>query len=486
MKYKPGVNVKPIDGINNINHDANHQFKPNKKTLLMVNAARRNVITNLKLINQLSKDFNVIFVTFVNRNIVEKYVKKYLPSADNITIYYIQEMIDIKKIFPNEILRDIPVYKIYFADPFFYKFLLKKPTKMQKEFIKYFNAIYKILNEEKIDAFITFGEEGIYHLIPYYLCKMKNIKIIFFRPVPYHGFTVTEDFFGHFTLLKSNKKLFPVERKEIDNYFSLVKKEIYSGHIEKIDIEKIIEKIKKIGASIYYGIRDSRNLYKFYTIKKWLFPFVVRKVRYFVMRVLGRYEEIDQEEDFFFFPLHFTEDAQIRLRAPEFYNQFELIKAIALNIPPGTLLYVKEHPFYKGGYPVKSLLDMARVPNIKLIDPNISSKRILKHAKAVITINSTVGFEGLFFHKPCFCLSKAFYDEFEGVTRVRNVSDLSKYLTDKYIEKQIELIEKNLYKNVESLLSISCKGGKISGEGFLSKDNIKKIISIIKKMTDDD
>ena len=48
-------------------------------------------------------------------------------------------------------------------------------------------------------------------------------------------------------------------------------------------------------------------------------------------------------------------DSQITVRAPFFYNQFELVKQIALSLPIGTILYTKTHPDDLGGIPISKL-----------------------------------------------------------------------------------------------------------------------------------
>ena len=99
------------------------------------------------------------------------------------------------------------------------------------------------------------------------------------------------------------------------------------------------------------------------------------------------YRPIDEHKKYIYYPLHFTEDAQVRLKYPEGYNQYELIRNISKNLPATIKLLVKEHPAFVGNFSLRELLDLSKLPNITVVNPNISSKEVLKYCDYVITIN---------------------------------------------------------------------------------------------------
>lgn len=104
---------------------------------------------------------------------------------------------------------------------------------------------------------------------------------------------------------------------------------------------------------------------------------------------------------FVFHPLHAGNDAQISIRAPQWRDQLALVEHVASSLPYGFELAIKEHPFEVGALPVSRLVSLLRRnPQIRLLDPSIHAHEVLRRCSAVTTVNSTTGFEGLFFLRP--------------------------------------------------------------------------------------
>lgn len=104
---------------------------------------------------------------------------------------------------------------------------------------------------------------------------------------------------------------------------------------------------------------------------------------------------------FVFHPIHAGFDAQITIRAPQWWDQLALVEHIAASLPYGYELAVKEHPFEVGALPPARLLGLLRRhPEIRLLHPTIHAHDALRACSAVTTVNSTTGFEALFFGRP--------------------------------------------------------------------------------------
>lgn len=104
---------------------------------------------------------------------------------------------------------------------------------------------------------------------------------------------------------------------------------------------------------------------------------------------------------FVFYPVHVVHDTQVSVRAHQWENQLALIQHIATSLPYGYELAIKEHPAQVGALPPDELRSLLRRrPEVRLLDPGIHAHAILPRCAAVATINSTTGFEGLFFGKP--------------------------------------------------------------------------------------
>jgi len=113
---------------------------------------------------------------------------------------------------------------------------------------------------------------------------------------------------------------------------------------------------------------------------------------------------------FVFYPIHAGFDAQISIRAPQWENQLALIEHLASSLPYGYELAVKEHPFEVGALPsgpLRRLLSRRR--DIRLLDPSIHAHAVLRECSAVATVNSTTGYEALFYRRPVVTLGHSPY-----------------------------------------------------------------------------
>ncbi len=110
-----------------------------------------------------------------------------------------------------------------------------------------------------------------------------------------------------------------------------------------------------------------------------------------------------------YFPLHMPYDLQILVRAPQFFKQEYVVEMISRALPQGLNLLIKEHPVSIGWYPFGMMRRLAKLPNVLILHPSVSSHEVIRGAEAVITINSKVGFEALAYYKPVITLGASFY-----------------------------------------------------------------------------
>jgi hypothetical protein len=196
--------------------------------------------------------------------------------------------------------------------------------------------------------------------------------------------------------------------------------------------------------------------------------FLIRNKKKFIVeienlygRLFGSYYSIPNGEDkYYFYPLHLEPEAVVLYYAEGWYEgQMKLIENIAAQLPPNTYLYVKDHP-HGGNYrDVKDYKRLLRIRNVKIIDPRIPGKQLIKNSLGVITINGTAGFEGLLMNKNVFCFGKAFYTDFKGVTYISHVKQLRKeiyranYTLNSFDIKDIQLFLDNSHSGFISYFS---------------------------------
>lgn len=134
------------------------------------------------------------------------------------------------------------------------------------------------------------------------------------------------------------------------------------------------------------------------------------------------YSDLPLGERFIYYPLHVPADVALTLRSPDYLDQYALIDFIARSAPHPWKVVVKEHPALVGAVEysrVRQLL--ARRDNVTLIHPGINNYTVMRHADAVITVNSKSGAEALLMGTPVVVLGDAFY---RGCNFVHTVDSL--------------------------------------------------------------
>lgn len=201
------------------------------------------------------------------------------------------------------------------------------------------------------------------------------------------------------------------------------------------------------------------------------------------------YDMYDSNVDFYFYPLHLEPEAVVLYWADGVYsNQVKLIENIASQLPPGTMLYVKDHPHLYGYRSIADYKCLQRIPNVKLLAPNLSGKKIVSDSKGVITLNGTAGFEGLLLNKQVITFGSAFYNISQRVKYVRNIKDFRNVIYSLKDVKYEDDMELN--KFVLAYLKSNKKGftdfyGNVANEIELDQEiNIKNVSNGLRSFFD--
>jgi hypothetical protein len=124
------------------------------------------------------------------------------------------------------------------------------------------------------------------------------------------------------------------------------------------------------------------------------------------------------------FALHYMQDAQMSYREP-MLDQFELIRNIARALPASYVLYVKPHPhFFGSDVSFRELSGVARLGNVKVVNPASPPQQLIRNAQCVITVNSAIGFEAIIRGVPVISMGHDFYCRDDLCTLVRDVNEL--------------------------------------------------------------
>jgi hypothetical protein len=457
-----------------------------RESILISQMDLTNSINMIKYVNEFNKDFNVLYTTFSNARMLDEIASEYnihpihLPSLLNYSNHKSNsEIIEQLKEIETDI--GLPLEKIIFADREFCKIYEKNEMVSLSWLIDIWNQYKRGIDGNNILLHFCFGEDRLVNLIPYYQIKNKGGKSYMVRATPYYGVTLTNDFFGKYTFSKKIGK----ENVNFEEYMSCLKENrVYFDPdvVNKVkyskywNIKRLIERIIYLESIIW---ADRKNLYKDHNIHVTTAVArpLVRRIKKNIAKI-RIYGQIEPGQKYIYFPFHFTEDAQVRLKYPEGYNQYELIRNISRNLPIDIKLLVKEHPAYAGGFSLKELRDLSKHPNIVVLNPDISSKEIFEHIDFVITINSTVGYEALFYNKIVITMGCSFYESFPGVINIKDVKEIYNLLRDDELKSNKEReLKDHLKERTTKLLESSLK---FDYYNIHSEGNIRKMKDLLK------
>ena len=117
------------------------------------------------------------------------------------------------------------------------------------------------------------------------------------------------------------------------------------------------------------------------------------------MRILRGYKDlynkIDSKEDYAYFTLHTEPEALFPFPRLFLLINSGLFLKSARSLPLHYKLYVKDHPQMFGKRPRSYYKKLKKIPNVKIIDPSVSSLMLTQNSNIVITITGTSGWEGV-------------------------------------------------------------------------------------------
>lgn len=136
---------------------------------------------------------------------------------------------------------------------------------------------------------------------------------------------------------------------------------------------------------------------------------------------------------FVLLPFQVTQDSQLILHSPlvggDMHRLLQVVHAALRHVEPGARLVVKLHPAEHSAV-LRSYRDLPRRYPEVLFTTRHPLSDLLPRCAAVVTINSTVGFEGIVFERPVVTLGQNFYTAPGLVTPVERIEDLPAALRD--------------------------------------------------------
>jgi hypothetical protein len=185
-------------------------------------------------------------------------------------------------------------------------------------------------------------------------------------------------------------------------------------------------------------------------VSRHLIDAVVRRIRQLRVGYRDHFEEPRLDESFVFFPLHLQPEASTRIRGQMYIDQAGLVRQLSRSLPATYKLYIKDHPNMVDRR-VSYYDQFDELPNVRVIHPQHSSHKLIKHANLVTTITGTAGFEALRYKKPAMTFGHTSYNAMSMVYQGGDPDTLSEdihhALTEyKHDERELEQYLTALYE----------------------------------------
>lgn len=311
-----------------------------------------------------------------------------------------------------------------------------------------------LLKTDKPDCIVTdVGGEVIRRTV-YHAAKKHCIPTVFLNWVPLPGnLSLSMDEFYHVEGIKiSDNGLSPEDIGIVENHIKSIINRVRPFDFNP-PLSISMNRIKKFLKDSYISVAVERGKNEHFLKKKHAMLFLKRKINHLLNNSL--FSKPNFEDKYFFLPLHGWDDFQLTVRARHCLDQKYIVRLCAEAIPYGYKLYVKEHPGFVG-YACRSLLrEISMMENVVLLSPTISPYELIRNSQAVITINSTAGYEALLFLKPVITLGYSFYRGFGLTIDVDNFFDLPRAIKSALTFKPNK---KRLYKFISAAMKRTCTG----------------------------
>jgi hypothetical protein len=245
-------------------------------------------------------------------------------------------------------------------------------------------------------------------------------------------------------------------------------------------------------------IKDDRKLYSFSNTMLLKIKIILRSVKdgtlfekifSFITKISKEnikqeYQNVQKEagmkQRFVYLPLHYQPECTTNPLGYIFSDQILMIEILSASLPPGWLLYVKEHPTqwlirglnffssrYRGYYK-----RIARLANVRLVPIKTDNYALIRHAQAVATVTGTAGFEALIRGKPAILFGYSWYMDCPGVFKVNGVSSCKNAFEE--IKKGAHIKEQQIINFLKSLDEAAFHGNETIEDMNCRRMNIKE------------
>ena len=318
----------------------------------------------------------------------------------------------------------------------------------------------KIIDEIKPDFLITKWASRHYHQLLIDLCVKKGVKVIQLgQPKIGYKMLISQDPSKIDGVINLNHVT--TKNRSFEELQKFIKKFNMTKHQKEFDTKKQT-KLGFLNTGIEYIFSkndlDDNHYDYFFGSGKW------KNIRYILTspnKRKSRKKFIDSltenipSKPFVYYPLAVDMERNLLINAPFYTNQIEIIRHIAKSLPINYTLVVKENPAQvsRDWRSLSDYKEIMEIPNVLLINPNVSYDELLKKSSLVVLIGGTTGFEAAFYGKSSITFSDMIYSLLPSVFRVKNLEELPDLIQSALmykpesdsLDKYLSLIEENSF-----------------------------------------
>ena len=323
---------------------------------------------------------------------------------------------------------------------------------LEAKLIKMTATIIREFDNQKPDLCIFFSMTTVQDYIIYSLCKARKIKFLQIRSAKIENYVMAlTDFFE---LPKKNSQFETSEEslKIARSYIKKVQNEAmisYEGALLRKRFS-LNAAIKRIGAGLKADVKRYFNpVQKQDNHIEWLFrnnfyTEILNPIRWNYQKLFF-FKQYKSERQYFLYPLHFEPEVAIQFYGTPYLNQIELIRNIAMSLPIGSELMIKEHPRSYGVRNKNYYKKLQEIPRVRLAHHELSMEYLITHSSGVFTISGSSGLEAIIRGKPCWTFGRTYFSNIcETMVRyIENINEIDEMIFDlttnyKYEPKKVE------------------------------------------------
>ncbi len=341
----------------------------------------------------------------------------------------------------------------------------KNTISSNEKLIKLINGYFKfsehLIKKYKFDMAIIWPVDGLSATLAGIL-ESKNVLVTF----PYNSKYKSYGFWTSSAFLDNSKLKYYYDRNQqmIDSKQDVMAKPA-SGYIslDKLDTNYsrtvVLKRILKI---IFFRIEflildilklDFTKKKRVSILRNILFHIHSRRMYKFFNKFSVRDINL-LKKPFLFYALSLEPEFSVQGRSKEFNDQGAIIKQLALNMPAGYELIIKEHVDI-GRRSNEFYTTLLRLPNVRMVHPSIKGEELVKKSRAVASLVGTVSLEASLLGKNVIEFS--LHSSFSFLSNIWTITDftnlnkiINKVMTP--LSKSIQLkIKKNALKIVKAI-----------------------------------